>query len=120
MNRPSPSLRSAASDENPSLGGRTSTSAPKSRAEVELGPPQHRHFRGNTRLQFKKPTNPKLAVITILCYLLVIHGGMTAWGAEDPSRFLFATNWYATFTHTLNENGSLNYTEPNTDLSCSA
>jgi hypothetical protein len=31
--------------------------------------------------------------------------------AEDPSRFLSVTNWYATLSHTLNESGNFDYTD---------
>jgi hypothetical protein len=53
--------------------------------------------------------------------LFAFYAGLTlARGAEDPGRFLRVTNWFATFTHTLNVNGDLSYTEPNTEDSCSA
>jgi hypothetical protein len=31
--------------------------------------------------------------------------------ADDPARFLAVTNWYATFSHTLDESGSFAYTD---------
>ena len=44
--------------------------------------------------------------------LVLAQFGITAWGAEDPRRFLAVTNWYATFTRTLQSSGT--YTEPAT------
>src|SRR2546428_5901356 len=106
MNRPL--LRSAASQEKPTLGGRTSrlcgapqrregataaTSARDFRARVEPRPPGPSHFRGDTRWHFKKAINPETVVITLLCYLVGIHGGTTAWGAEEPARFVSVVGW---------------------------
>ena len=36
--------------------------------------------------------------------------------ADDPARFLTVTNWYATLSHTLNESGNLDYTDPSGDM----
>ena len=56
----------------------------------------------------------------VILALVLAKMGSTAWGAEDPARFLRATNWYATFTHSLSENGGLDFTEPGTGDHCSA
>ena len=62
------------------------------------------------RLQCNPAIGSKL--VSIVAWGFLISLGLTSRAAEDPTRFLFATNWFATFTHTLNENGSLNYIEP--------
>src|SRR5439155_12776455 len=45
----------------------------------------------------------------VILALVLAQFGITARGAEDPARFLRTTNWYATFTHSLSENGSLDF-----------
>src|SRR5687767_10266352 len=61
---------------------------------------------------------PSLAgVIASGCLLL--WATLLSGAADDPTRFLSVTNWYATFTHSLNVNGTLDYMDPN-DENCSA
>src|SRR5437660_7764328 len=66
----------------------------------------------NTRSQLKKTTVSKMAVVLALGCVVLAQFGISSWGAEDPRRFLAVTNWYATFTRTLQSGGT--YTEPGT------
>ncbi len=50
-------------------------------------------------------------------FLLLIPPGFSA---DDPARFLLVTNWHATFTHRVNENGTLTYSPPDSDQTCTA
>ena len=53
----------------------------------------------NTRLQLKKTTGSKTAVVLVLSCVVLAQFGITAWGAEDPRRFLAVESWRGDFHH---------------------